>query len=72
MALPDSTVTLPSSAYAPFPTYLVAQRASSVQATSLITAASTAYNSAAVTASNAALVEVMNTLIGLGFMKGSV
>ena len=66
--MPDSTS---RTQYAPFPTYLVAQRASSVQATSAITAASTGYNSAAVTSLNSTVVEILNTLIGLGFMKGS-
>lgn len=72
MALPDSTPTIPGSLSAPFPTYLVSQRASSVQATSAISAAiSSGYNSAEVQALATALLEVENTLIALGFWKGS-
>lgn len=70
MALVDSSSS--TTLYGEFPTLLISQRAAAAQATSLITAASTAYNSAFVTAQNAALVEVMNTFIALGIWKGSL
>jgi hypothetical protein len=57
--------------YAPFPTYLVSQRASSLQATTLASAVSTAYNSADIEKLRAITVEIMNTLNGLGFWKGA-
>jgi hypothetical protein len=64
MALPDSSSN--TTLYAHFPTYLVAQRASSVQATSLaVTSASFGATQAAM------LLEVANTLIALGYWKGA-
>lgn len=58
--------------YGDFPTYLVSQRASSAQATSAISVAiSSGYNSAQVQALASALQEVGNTLIALGYWKGS-
>ena len=64
MALPDSSIT--QTIYAPFPTYLVAQRSSSVQVTSAM-ATSSAYGATQL----AWQVEVSNTLIALGFWKGA-
>lgn len=72
MALPDSTPTIPASQYAPFPTYLVSQRASSDQASTLYTAAvSTAYNSAQLGQAYKTLSEICQTLTALGFWKGA-
>lgn len=70
MALTDSSSS--TTLYGMFPTYLITQRASSVQATSAISAAiSSAYNSAQVQALASALQEVTATLIALGLWKGS-
>lgn len=72
MALPDSTPTIPSALYAPFPTYLTSQRASSNQASSLFTAAvSTAYNSAQLGQAYSTISEICQTLTALGLWKGS-
>lgn len=58
--------------YGAFPTYLVAQRASSDQASTLYSAAgSSVYNSAQIDQCLKGLKEVSATLIALGFWKGS-
>ena len=53
--------------YGRFPTKLISQRASSIQATSLISATSTAFG----TQQANFCVEVANTLIALGIWKGA-
>lgn len=57
--------------YAPFPTYLVSQRASSLQATSLISLASSIFNSTYDATRAAWMTEVTNTLVALGYWKGA-
>lgn len=57
--------------YAAFPTYLVAQRANSVQATSLISLSSSIFNSTYETTRASWMKEVSDTLIALGFWKGA-
>lgn len=64
MALQDSSSN--TTLYGEFPTYLVSQRASSVQVTSAM-ATSSAYGATQL----AWQVEVSNTLIALGLWKGA-
>lgn len=65
MALQDSSSS--TTLYGEFPTYLISQRASSAQATTLVSATSTAFSAS----HSAYLVEIGNTLIALGYWKGS-
>jgi hypothetical protein len=62
---------LSTTEYGPFPTYIMARRASSLQATSLITLASTIFNSDYEAVNAAWRGEVTNTLVALGVWKGS-
>lgn len=69
MALTDSSSS--TTIYGAFPTLLVSQRASSLQASSLISLASTIFNSDYDSVRTKWMTEVTNTLTALGFWKGS-